>query len=94
MTQHARKDERFEIRMTAQDKRLVAEAAKLKGMNPSEFALKAALAASRKAISRIQTIKLSQRDQIAMADALLDPPAPNAALRKAMARYRKMVVHD
>lgn len=94
MSANTIKNERFEMRISAGDKRLISEAAKIRGMSPAEFTLKAAIAASRKTLSRVQTIRVSQRDQIAMADALLDPPAPNARLRKAMARYRKMVAKD
>jgi uncharacterized protein (DUF1778 family) len=37
-------------------------------------------------------VELTLRDRTAFVEALLNPPAPNAKLRKAMARHAEVVV--
>lgn len=87
----ARKDERLELRLSSEDKKLITEAAALRGLKPTEFALRVMIGASRRTVERIKTLKFSRRDQIAMIEALLDPPPPNAKLRKAKERYDRML---
>jgi uncharacterized protein (DUF1778 family) len=41
-------------------------------------------------MSKPQVLQLSRKDQIALVDALLAPPAPNEALKKAFVRLRTM----
>lgn len=89
-----RKDERFEIRMSSADKKLVAEAAKLRGMTATEFALKATLRASRKTVERVKVLRLSRRDQEKMLEALMNPSPPNEKLAKAFKAHRKLVRQD
>lgn len=86
----ARKDERMELRLSSSDKKLLVEAASLRGMKPTEFVLKVVIKASRKAVDRVKAIQLSRRDQIAMIDALLEPPTANTRLRKARAKHDEM----
>ena len=86
-----RKDERFEIRLTKADKKLVAEAAQLRGMTPTEFALTATLKASRKTVERVKTLRFSRRDQETMVEALMNPGRPNERLRKAFTRHSRAV---
>lgn len=86
----AKKDERLELRLSSSDKKLLLEAASLYGMKPTEFVLKVILRASRRTVDRVRAIQLSRRDQIAMIEALLEPPAPTARLRKAKVRHHEV----
>ena len=86
-----RKDERFEIRLTSADKKIVAEAARIRGMTPTEFVHKVTLRASKKTLERVKVLRFSKRDQLRMLEALINPPGPNERLRKAAARHKRMV---
>ncbi len=47
--------------------------------------------AASRIIQEHETIRLGRAEQIAFVRALLDPPPPNARLRKAAATYRKQL---
>jgi uncharacterized protein (DUF1778 family) len=79
------------MRMSSADKKLVAEAARLRGMTPTEFALKAILRASRKTVERVKVLRFSKRDQEKMLDALMNPGRPNEKLVRAFKTHRKLV---
>ena len=87
----ATKQERFEMRLSAADKHLISEAAKIRGMSPTEFALKAALKASRKTVERMKVLRFSKRDQVRLVEALMNPREPNDRLKKAAARHARTV---
>jgi uncharacterized protein (DUF1778 family) len=80
--------ERIEARVTPEQKKLFERAAALEGRSLTDFLLASAQAAATEAISRHQVLKLSPEDQRLFVDALLNPPAPNKALRAAVAQYR------
>lgn len=80
--------ERVEARVTPEQKRLFERAAALEGRSLTDFLLASAQTAATEAISRHQVLKLTPEDQRAFVDALLNPPAPNKALRAAVAQYR------
>lgn len=86
-----RKNDRFEIRLSSADKKLVTEAARLRGLTPTEFALKATLKASRRTVERVKMLRFSKRDQEIILDALMSPPVPTARLKKAFAKHSKSV---
>jgi len=83
-----RRAERVEARITREQKKLLERAAALEGRSLTDFVLTSAEAAAAETISRHQLLKLAPEDQGVFADALLHPPAPNRALRTAVARYR------
>jgi uncharacterized protein (DUF1778 family) len=91
MPASATKAERFEIRMSTADKNLIAEAARLRGMTPTEFVLKATLKASKRTVERVKVLKFSRRDQVRLLEALMNPPEPNERLKKAAARHARLV---
>lgn len=80
--------ERVEARVTPEQKRLFERAAALEGRSLTDFLLASAQAAASETISRHQVLKLTPEDQRVFVDALLHPPAPNKALRSAVAQYR------
>lgn len=83
-----RRSERVEARVTPEQKRLLERAAALEGRSLTDFLLSSAQAAAADTISRYQLLKLTPDDQQIFVAALLNPPAPNQALRQAVARYR------
>lgn len=81
---------RFDARLSAADKRLLDRAAELTGRSLSEFVLNSAREAAQRAIERYEVMALTDpRDQAAFVDALLNPPAPNRHLRRALQRHRR-----
>lgn len=84
---HTDKPERLETRIPAAQKALLQRAAALQGQTLSNFILEATLAKARLVIRDRDIIDLSQSDQVAFAEALLNPPKPNAKLKKATDSY-------
>lgn len=82
--------ERFDARLSADDKRLLDRAAELTGRSLTEFVVGSAREAARQTIERYEGMVLTDpRDQAAFVAALLNPPAPNRRLRQAMQRHRR-----
>jgi uncharacterized protein (DUF1778 family) len=85
-----RRAERVEARVTREQKELLERAAALEGRSMTDFIIASAQDAAAETIARHELLQLSPRDQAAFVEALLNPPAPNAALRAAAARYRTL----
>ncbi len=83
------KQERLQIRLDAQAKSLLQRAAGHRHKTLSQFVLGTALEEAERVIRENEVVTLSGADWQVFYDALTNPPAPNAALRKAYARYRK-----
>lgn len=85
------KHERIHLRIDARRKRKLERAAAYEQTTVSRFILHNALAAAEQVIdARVRTV-LPATDWDAFHDALLNPPAPNAALRRAARRYRERI---
>ncbi len=82
---------RLEARLPASVYALLKRAAELKGRSITDFVVSAAHDAAQRAIEEEGILRLSAEDQVRFAKALIDPPAPNAALKRAMRRYRESV---
>jgi uncharacterized protein (DUF1778 family) len=82
---------RLEARITSDLHREVKRAAELQGRSLTDFVVSVLQDASRKALERSQLLELSRLDQEVFARALLEPPAPTAPLRRAVARHRKLL---
>lgn len=82
---------RLEARLPASVYALLKRAADLKGRSITDFVVSAAQAAAQRVIEDDEIIRLSADDQARFAQALLDPPEPNVALKKAMRRHTKNV---
>ena len=85
----AGKAERLQMRLDSASKRTLQRAAGYRRKTVSEFVLASALDAAEKTIRENESELLSAADWRRFMDALDAPPAPNAALRKAFARYAK-----
>ena len=82
---------RLEARISVEQKTVLQQAAALSGRTLSEFVVASAQEAASRVIQEHETIRLGRTEQIAFVSALLNPPPPNARLRKAAAAYRKQM---
>lgn len=83
----ARRHERFAARMLPAQKARLQRAADLSGRSLTDFVIAAAEREAEATIRRHELIELSARDSRLLAEALLNPPLPNAALRAAWDDY-------
>lgn len=79
--------ERFEARISREQKELLREAAELRGQTLTDFVMSMAQEGAQRTIEMARLIQLSARDQERFVDALLNPPEPNDALKSAAAAY-------
>jgi uncharacterized protein (DUF1778 family) len=91
MSSEQMRSARVEARLTPDALAVVRRAAELQGCSVSDFMVAAAQAAAHRAIEETQIIRLSVEDQKVFAAAILDPPSPNAALKRAADAYRSSI---
>jgi uncharacterized protein (DUF1778 family) len=73
----------FEARLPASVFATLKRAAELQGRSLTDFVVSAAHDAPQRAIEQQAILRLSAEDQQRFAEALIQPPAPNAALNEA-----------
>jgi uncharacterized protein (DUF1778 family) len=73
---------------------VVKRAAEIQGRSVSDFVVSAAQEAAQRTIEETAIIRLSIEDQRALVEAILNPPEPNEALRKAADAYKRLVVES
>jgi uncharacterized protein (DUF1778 family) len=83
--------ERLEARVSREQKQLFQHAAELRGVTLTDFLVGALQEAARKTIEDHNVIRLAAKEQKVFVQSLMNPPAPNGALKRAVKRYRKMV---
>ncbi len=83
---------RLEARIAPEALVVVKRAAEIQGRSVSDFVVEAAQQAAQKTIEETSIIRLSLEDQRKIAEAILNPPEPNDALRRAFAAHKKLVV--
>ncbi|MGH9689240.1 MAG: DUF1778 domain-containing protein [Candidatus Acidiferrales bacterium] len=81
------KADRLEARVTPEQKRLIARAAALRGSSVTEFIVASAQQAAAETIKDFEVLTLQDEAREAFVNAVLHPPAPNQAARKAALRY-------
>ena len=91
MRQDTNRTARLEARIAPDALAIVKRAAELEGRSVSDFVVAAAQEAARRIIEETQVIRLSVDDQRAFVDAILNPPAPTDAMRRAAAVHRSLV---
>lgn len=79
---------RLEARVSAAQKSLLQQAAALSGRTLSEFVVASAHDAARRVIAEHDALRLSREEQLAFVQAVLQPPVPNARLKRAAKAYR------
>ena len=82
---------RLHLRFDARSKRKLERAAAYEETTVSRFVLRNAVAAAEHVIDAHERIVLPATDWDAFHDALLKPPAPNAALKRAARRFRERI---
>ena len=74
---------RIALRIRPTDKALLIRAVALAQTDMTDFILRVALKEARSVIDEHERVKLSPRDSLIVLNALENPPAPNAKLKKA-----------
>jgi uncharacterized protein (DUF1778 family) len=82
--------ERFEARISNEQKALFKRAAELQGRTLTDFVIASAHDAAVRTIEEMEIIRLSAADSRVFAEALLNPRQPPAELREAAQRYRNI----
>jgi uncharacterized protein (DUF1778 family) len=82
---------RLEARISPDLHKTLKRAAEIQGRTLTDFVVSAAQDAAHRAIEQAEVIRLSLADQQCFAQALLSPPKPAPALRRAMARHDKLL---
>ena len=85
----AEKAVRLEARLSPTQKELLQHAANLLGRSLTDFILTVSQEAANKVIREHAIITLSVKESESFVSTLLNPPKPNAALKKAYKRYKK-----
>ncbi|MFZ0956888.1 MAG: DUF1778 domain-containing protein [Candidatus Sulfotelmatobacter sp.] len=81
---------RIEARVSLKQKQLFERAAEIEGVTLTDFAISSMQRAAVSALQEHTRMELSERNQRAFIEALMNPPAPNEALRKAAKAYSRM----
>ena len=84
------RDARLEARIPRETKALWERAAAAQGKRMTEFVVSSAIEAAHRVLRELELADLTRRDKIAFVETLLNPPTPNAKLRKAAARHARV----
>lgn len=82
------KTERIETRATAEQRKLIQEAAVLSGTSVTEFVLRSAESAAERVVREHRVIQLSQRDTVAFLQAIANPRPFDEKMREAAGWHR------
>jgi len=91
MKQEAPTTARLEARLPRPVLARLKRAAEIQGRTVTDFVVAAADEAACRTIEQTEIIRLSVKDQRQIAAALLHPPAPTPALKKAFQRHRALI---
>jgi uncharacterized protein (DUF1778 family) len=90
MKQEPQPTARLEARLPNEVLTRLKRAAEIQGRTLTDFVVASAYEAACRAIEQTEIIRLSAEDQRQIAKAILNPPKPTAALRRAARRYREL----
>jgi uncharacterized protein (DUF1778 family) len=82
---------RLEARISPDVHALIKRAAELQGRSMTDFVVSTAQEAAQRVIEQSEVIRLSLADQQCFADALISPPEPNQALKKAFEQRERLL---
>lgn len=85
------KRDRMHLRLDSETKKTLERAASYQSTSVSEFVLANAVAAAEKVIEAHERMTLPAPDWDLFYDALVNPPKPNAKLKRALRRYRERI---
>jgi uncharacterized protein (DUF1778 family) len=87
MPAQATKERRLELRLTADQRKNLEEAAAMQGLSISSYLLNSSLLKAQQDLAANRGMLIGHEDQAKIMQALAHPPAPNARLRKAAKAY-------
>ncbi|WP_321812942.1 DUF1778 domain-containing protein [Burkholderia sp. BCC1985] len=82
---------RFEARIEADVHAVIRRAAEIQGRTMSDFVVSAAREAAQRAIADAEIIRLSVADSERFAQAILSPPEPVDALKRALEHHEQLL---
>ena len=82
---------RLEARISHDLHTMLKRAAEIQGRTMTDFVVAAVQDAAQRAIEQAELMRLSLADQECFAQALLSPPPPSPALKRAFVRRRKLL---
>ena len=82
---------RLEARISTELHATLKRAAELQDRTVTDFVIAAVQEAAQRAIQEAGVIALAVADQERFAHVMISPPKPNAALKRAFARQRKLI---
>lgn len=82
---------RLEARISTSLHSMLKRAAQLQGRTMTDFVIDAVQSAARNTIEQADMVSLTLADQEAFAQALLTPPKPKAALKRAFTQRKKLL---
>ena len=85
---------RLEARISTELHATLKRAAEIQGRTMTDFVVSAVQDAAQRAIEQSVVIRLSLADQDHFAAALLSPPKPTTALKRAFARRKKLLAAE
>ena len=85
------KTERLEARVTREQKSDFERAAEIRGLTLTDFVVIATHQAATETIREAEVLSLRDKAREVFVKALLNPPTPTPAMRKAVRRYRARV---
>ena len=91
MPRIAQRQDRISLRLSSQSKRKLERAATYADKTVTDFVLDSALKTAEDIVREQELITLTPAEFQRFADALLNPPPPNKALRKAFRDHRRLV---
>ena len=90
MPQQLNRTARIEARIAPDALAVVRRAAEIQGRSVSDFVVAAAQEAASRTIAETEIIRLSVEDQRRIAEAILNPPEPTPAMRRAFQRHGEL----
>ncbi len=91
--ERATKKTRLDLRITADQKELIEQAAAVNGSSITSFVVNAAQKEAQNVLRERDTMRLTKRDSEAFVQALLEAPRPILHLREAAKRHKKAMAH-
>lgn len=82
---------RLEARIPAHVYDTMQRAARLRGMTLTGYLLATAGEDARRVVEEAEVMRMAREDQVRFAEALVDPPKPNARLVRAAKRHRRVI---
>ena len=83
--------ERLDVRLSPENKELIAQAADILGLNLSSFTVATLVEEARKVVDSRAVVRMSNEDRETFLALLDNPPEPADALKRAVKRHRGSV---